>query len=140
MIHNRWQIESGVGAQTGKHRDDPQMNSAGFGESPVIQLRSRYKSAHYLTAGSIHSQFNRASASRSQLTLPSVGGNTGDNGGVGRTRGDVLALEFGEEALIRLFEGSGTCEAVDLAGMAKVGGADLVGSAIGRSEELAGNG
>jgi hypothetical protein len=59
---------------------------------------------------------------------------------VGGTRGDVLALEFERKPSSACLKAPELCEAVDMAGMAKVGGANHLGSAIGRSKELAGMG
>jgi hypothetical protein len=85
-------------------------------------------------------QRNVQAAYSLQLTLARVGGNAGNNGVVGSSRGNVLALEVREEVRISLAEGAGASEAVDLAGAAQVRGANLVGGGVGGGEELAGDG
>lgn len=75
-----------------------------------------------------------------QLTVASIGSNAGNNGVVGSGGSNILALELREDVRISLAEGAGASEAVDLAGVAQVRGADLVGGGVGGGEELAGDG
>lgn len=72
-----------------------------------------------------------------QLTLTSVRSNAGHHGGVSSSRSDVLARELGEEAGVRLAEGTGASESVDLADTAEVVAAGGVGGGGGRGEQLA---
>jgi hypothetical protein len=85
-------------------------------------------------------QFNEQCASRLQLTLARVRVDTGDNGVVGGSGGNVLALEFREEVRIGLAEGTGAYEAVNLARAAQGRRADLVGAGVGGGEKLARDG
>lgn len=75
-----------------------------------------------------------------QLTVASIGSNAGNKGVVGSGGSNILALELREDVRISLAEGAGASEAVDLAGVAQVRGADLVGGGVGGGEELAGDG
>lgn len=85
-------------------------------------------------------QRNVQAAYSLQLTVASMGGDAGGNGVVGGSGSNILALELREEVCISLAKGARASEAVDLAGVAQVRGADLVGGGVGRGEELAGDG
>ncbi|CAH0057350.1 unnamed protein product [Clonostachys solani] len=58
--------------------------------------------------------------------------------GIARGRRDILAVEVGEEASISARKLARASVAVDLAGVAEVGGAGRVGGAVGAGEHLAG--
>lgn len=75
-----------------------------------------------------------------QVTLTSVASDARGNLRVRISRGNVLALELGQEASVSLVEGTRVTEAVDLAVTAEVRRALSVGVGVGRSKELAVNG
>lgn len=69
------------------------------------------------------------------MALASVGRDARGDVAVGLGRGNVLALEVGQEALVSLVELAGAAESVDLAGAAEVGRAGGVGAGVGGGEE-----
>lgn len=88
----------------------------------------------------LHHHSNSSCKTSLQVTLTSVASNAGHHGGVSSSSRDVLARELGEEAGIRLAEGTGASESVDLADTAKVVAAGFVGAGGGRGEQRSADG